>query len=202
MYFFAGATTNKGTRPFIVHPNWICRNHNVQTSKMLSIRIDCCGGFIDAAHATWYQSDKSFCARISLYRRCAAACHQPSMSNRMIEKFRYLPVSLRGRRREQKGVPAMPVRTMTACALVLSLTWLLGCPQSPTRISPPSIDALAAGTKAIEMHDTDKNGAVSGAELDKCPAWMRQFSRNPCGDGGNEPAKRMGRASFLSVVQM
>ena len=31
------------------------------------------------------------------------------------------------------------------------------------------IDAAAAGKKAIEMFDTDKDGKLSGKELDKCP---------------------------------
>jgi hypothetical protein len=36
-------------------------------------------------------------------------------------------------------------------------------------IYPPAIDAAAAGTKAIEMFDANKDGKISGAELDKCP---------------------------------
>ena len=35
---------------------------------------------------------------------------------------------------------------------------------------PPSIDAVAAGTEAMKMYDTNHDGKISGAELDKCPA--------------------------------
>ncbi len=40
----------------------------------------------------------------------------------------------------------------------------------PPRVVPPSIDAVAAGTEAIKMYDTNHDGKISGAELDKCPA--------------------------------
>lgn len=39
----------------------------------------------------------------------------------------------------------------------------------PTRLIPPSIDAETAGKKAIELFDTNKDGKLSGKELDKCP---------------------------------
>ncbi len=44
-----------------------------------------------------------------------------------------------------------------------------GCPNRPSRIHPPKISASAAGAKAIEMFDADKDGKLSGEELDKCP---------------------------------
>jgi hypothetical protein len=37
------------------------------------------------------------------------------------------------------------------------------------RIAPAFIDAKAAGAKAIELYDADKDGKLSGKELDKCP---------------------------------
>jgi hypothetical protein len=40
----------------------------------------------------------------------------------------------------------------------------------PKRVVPPSIDAVAAGNDAIKMYDTNHDGKISGAELDKCPA--------------------------------
>jgi hypothetical protein len=42
-------------------------------------------------------------------------------------------------------------------------------PRKVTRVYPPHIDAVAAGKKAIEMFDTDKDGKLSGKELDQCP---------------------------------
>ncbi len=44
-----------------------------------------------------------------------------------------------------------------------------GCPTRPDRVHPPKINASAAGDKAIEMFDADKDGKLSGEELDKCP---------------------------------
>jgi hypothetical protein len=45
----------------------------------------------------------------------------------------------------------------------------VGCPYKPPRIYPPVIDASQAAAKAIEMYDANKDGKLSGAELDKCP---------------------------------
>jgi beta-lactamase regulating signal transducer with metallopeptidase domain len=38
------------------------------------------------------------------------------------------------------------------------------------RLYPTEIDPVAAGKKALEKYDTDKDGKISGAELDKAPA--------------------------------
>jgi hypothetical protein len=43
----------------------------------------------------------------------------------------------------------------------------------PSRVHPPAIDASAAGAKAIEMYDTNHDGKISGAELEKCPAFLK-----------------------------
>jgi hypothetical protein len=64
----------------------------------------------------------------------------------------------------------MSVRSMAVCMLALCFVITVGCSGKPARLLPPPIDALAAGTMAIEMYDTDKDGKISGAELDKCPA--------------------------------
>jgi hypothetical protein len=37
------------------------------------------------------------------------------------------------------------------------------------RMYPPAIDAKAAGAEAIQLFDTNKDGKLSGEELDKCP---------------------------------
>jgi hypothetical protein len=39
----------------------------------------------------------------------------------------------------------------------------------PRRILPPRLDATAAGKEAIKLYDTNKDGKISGKELDKCP---------------------------------
>ncbi len=43
------------------------------------------------------------------------------------------------------------------------------CSNHPPAIHAPSIDAEAAGERAIEMYDTNKDGKLSDEELDKCP---------------------------------
>lgn len=45
-----------------------------------------------------------------------------------------------------------------------------GCSNGPARIHPPAIDASAAGQGAIDQYDANKDGAISGDELDKAPA--------------------------------
>ena len=52
------------------------------------------------------------------------------------------------------------------------------------RIAPAQIDAKAAGEKAIEMFDTDKDGKLSGKELDKCPGLKAAIDKiDPSGKG-------------------
>jgi hypothetical protein len=59
-----------------------------------------------------------------------------------------------------------------------------GCPGGPARVRPPTIDAAAAGAKAIEMFDANKDGKLSGKELDKCPGLKDALPRvDPSGKG-------------------
>jgi hypothetical protein len=60
----------------------------------------------------------------------------------------------------------MMVGFVTAAGALISA----GCSQGLPRLRPPSINASSAAAKAIAMYDTDKDGKLSGAELDKCPA--------------------------------
>ena len=74
---------------------------------------------------------------------------------------------------------------MTGYALVLAGLFVVstGCPQGPGRVYPSSINASAAGAKAIEMFDANKDGKLSGEELDKCPGLKAALSKV---DSGNE----------------
>ena len=84
----------------------------------------------------------------------------------------------------------MFVRTMTGCALAVILAVAVGCQRGPSRLYPPPIDASAAGAKAIEMYDTDKDGKISGAELDKCPALRAALAQiDATGEGSITAAK-------------
>jgi hypothetical protein len=59
-----------------------------------------------------------------------------------------------------------------------------GCSHAPSRESAPAIDAQAAGAAAIDQYDANHDGAISGTELDKCPALksaLKHYDTN--GDG-------------------
>jgi hypothetical protein len=84
----------------------------------------------------------------------------------------------------------MFIRDIVGCALALGLVVASGCSRGPARIVPPPIDASAAGAKAIEMYDANKDGKLSGAELDKCPALKAAMAQiDKVGDGTITAAK-------------
>jgi len=58
---------------------------------------------------------------------------------------------------------------LLSAALATVISGCLGS-GTPARIYPPSINASAAGAKAMEMYDANKDGKLSDEELDKCPA--------------------------------
>jgi hypothetical protein len=64
----------------------------------------------------------------------------------------------------------MSVRSMIGVVLAVAVSMGAGCSRGLPRVRPPSINASSAGAKAMEMYDADKDGKLSGAELDKCPA--------------------------------
>ena len=107
---------------------------------------------------------------------------------------------------------------MSRCKLIgygLTLAGLLavavGCPSGPPRISPPAINASQAAARAIEMYDANKDGKLSGAELDKCPGLKSAAARlDPNGQGITAEmiaerinawlSRRTGRMSAFCVV--
>jgi hypothetical protein len=76
---------------------------------------------------------------------------------------------------------------MVGCAFVLGglLLAFVGCWGGGTeRVVPPKIDPDAAGTEAMKMYDTNSDGKISGAELDKCPAIKSAIAKiDPTGKG-------------------
>jgi len=73
------------------------------------------------------------------------------------------------------------IRCSTALNLMTGIVLLVGCSGRPGRISPPSIDTDEAAAGAMELYDLDKDGFISGAELDAAPALltaMRQLDTN------------------------
>jgi hypothetical protein len=63
-----------------------------------------------------------------------------------------------------------------AAVLAVSLITQSGCMRGPKRIVAPSIDAASAGQEAITMFDTNKDGKISGAELDKVPSLKKSLA--------------------------
>ena len=59
-----------------------------------------------------------------------------------------------------------PVLLLAALLAIASAS----CNSGPAAIKPPSINASAAGSKAMELYDKNGDGVVSGAELDQAPA--------------------------------
>ncbi len=55
----------------------------------------------------------------------------------------------------------------------------------PRRLYPPSIDGFSSGFRAIEQFDANKDGKLSGAELDKCPG-LKAAIDNVDADGNGE----------------
>lgn len=84
----------------------------------------------------------------------------------------------------------MSLRTFTGCLLVAVCISAVGCSRGPARLKPPAINASAAGAKAIEMYDADKDGKISGAELDKCPSLKAAIGQiDDTGEGAITAAK-------------
>lgn len=63
----------------------------------------------------------------------------------------------------------------------------------PPRLMPPGIDGPTAGAKAIEMFDTNKDGVISGAELDKCPGLKAARMKIDVDDQGEITADMIAR---------
>jgi hypothetical protein len=76
-------------------------------------------------------------------------------------------------------------RSLEAAGLSLATVLLTSCSSGPARVNQPSINASAAGDAAIDEYDTDQDGVIAGAELDKVPAFksaLAQLDTN--NDGG------------------
>ncbi|MHB1033906.1 MAG: hypothetical protein ACYC35_03665 [Pirellulales bacterium] len=69
-------------------------------------------------------------------------------------------------------------------AVCLVAVLVAGCNRAPSRIAMAGIDPSGAAAAALAEFDTNKDGAISGAELDKCPSLksaMKTIDKN--GDG-------------------
>lgn len=73
----------------------------------------------------------------------------------------------------------MSYQVKASCVLTLGalLISVIGCSGGKApRVKQAAFDS-AAGSKAIEMYDANKDGKISGAEFDKCPAIKIAISR-------------------------
>ena len=80
----------------------------------------------------------------------------------------------------------MSYRRMAGCALVLAgmLVVSAGCPHTPPRVYGPPYNPSAAGAKAIEMFDQNKDGKLTGDELNGCPGLKAALSKvDPANEG-------------------
>jgi len=84
-------------------------------------------------------------------------------------------------------------------AAVVSLMLSGGCSRAAPRLEPPTIDAASAGAKAIEQYDANKDGKISGAELDKTPALKAAIARIDAGGAGEITADKI--AARIKVWQ-
>lgn len=85
----------------------------------------------------------------------------------------------------------MPRRMWTSAASRIAIVVLVvacvapGCRRGPVTVKQPAIDPAAAGREALARYDADKNGTISGQELDASPALKAALPRiDTNGDGG------------------
>ena len=81
-----------------------------------------------------------------------------------------------------------------ACGSVVMCVALLaggGCGSAPARIEAPSINAGAAGQEAMKQYDTNGDGKIAGAELDKAPALKAALKQIDTGGDGTITAEKI-----------
>ena len=91
------------------------------------------------------------------------------------------------------------VASAAVVVAVVSLMLSVGCSRAAPRLQPPAIDAASAGAKAIEQYDANKDGKISGAELDKAPALKAAIARIDAGGAGEITADKI--AARIKVWQ-
>jgi hypothetical protein len=85
----------------------------------------------------------------------------------------------------------MFLRGMIGFVLAVGVLMDAGCSRRLSRVYPPSINASSAAAKAVEMCDSDKNGTISGAELDKCPGLKAALAKIDASGGGKITAEKI-----------
>lgn len=82
-----------------------------------------------------------------------------------------------------------------ACAVV-------GCSRGPGRVRQPAIDPAAAGARALEAYDANRDGTIAGAELDASPALKSALERLDADhDGGVSAAEIAARVNAWKAMK-
>lgn len=75
-------------------------------------------------------------------------------------------------------------RYCPSLALAALTVILAGCSNAPPRVEAPAWDPAAAADKALELYDSDGDGAIGGGELDAVPSFKVVLaSMDTDGDG-------------------
>jgi len=90
----------------------------------------------------------------------------------------------------------------TLRAAVMIGVAVVGCGRGPGRVRQPSIDPAAAGARALEAYDTDRDGAIKGPELDASPALKSALERLDADrDGGVSAAEIAARVNAWKAMK-
>jgi hypothetical protein len=93
----------------------------------------------------------------------------------------------------------MNIRTWSAWTL-LFVAMAAGCnPSGGARVEPPSWSPAAAARDALALYDTNKDGVLDAAELEKCPVLKVNLSRYDANGDGKLSADEI--AARLQVLR-
>jgi hypothetical protein len=68
-------------------------------------------------------------------------------------------------------------RSLSIAWGALTLVLFTSCARGPAAVNQPGIDADDAGSQAMEIYDTNRDGKVAGDELEKAPSLKAALSR-------------------------
>lgn len=79
---------------------------------------------------------------------------------------------------------------------------VMGCSRGPARVKQPTIDPVAAGVRALEAYDSNRDGTIAGGELDASPALKSALARFDANqDGGISAAEIAERVKAWKMMK-